>query len=201
MGGYRIYHLVSLLRKEGHTVIISEANLVDGGLSPPPSRVFPGVKCYMVTVTVDKKKEYHGFGPTPSIATYSGVLDAYKNFHSLSEKELTSLFSETSDDSEDGETEGDRGDMNESLIPLANKATDYSDVVAVLYEVAKCKGVRVDYHFVHSSNYRSEVYSWPGQRILYTTMYIVNMHVSIYDAHPVVLKHSVPLPSFLPSCT
>ena len=46
---------------------ISKASIVDGGLTPPPSRFFPGTKCYMVTVTVDGC-DHLGFGPTPIIA-------------------------------------------------------------------------------------------------------------------------------------
>lgn len=58
-------------------VTVSKAELVDGGLSPPPSKIYPGTKCYMVIVAVDGK-EYCGFGPSPSIAQRAAILEAYR---------------------------------------------------------------------------------------------------------------------------
>lgn len=67
----------NLVKREHRTVTVSRAVLVDGGLSPPPSKIYPGTKCYIVTVAVDNK-EHSGFGPTPSIAQRAAVLEAYK---------------------------------------------------------------------------------------------------------------------------
>lgn len=53
-------------------VSISEAVVVDGGLTPPPSTFYPGRKCYMVTVTFGKV-EHFGFGPSPSIARAAAI--------------------------------------------------------------------------------------------------------------------------------
>lgn len=56
---------------------VSRAVLVDGGLTPPPSRLYPGTKCYMVTVAMDGR-EHFGFGPTPSIARTAAIREATK---------------------------------------------------------------------------------------------------------------------------
>lgn len=53
-------------------VSISKAVLVDGGVSPPPSKLYPGRKCYMVTVSYGGA-EHLGFGPTPSIARAAAI--------------------------------------------------------------------------------------------------------------------------------
>ena len=42
-------------------------NVVNGSLTPPPSRIYPNTTCYMVTLRIGKK-EFHGFGPTNFIA-------------------------------------------------------------------------------------------------------------------------------------
>ena len=54
---------------------ISKAVLVDGGLTPPPSRLYPGTKCYMVCVAYGGR-EYLGFGPTPFIARKAAIREA-----------------------------------------------------------------------------------------------------------------------------
>ena len=88
----------SLVRSGGLSAEISEAEVVNGGLSPPPSQVYPGRKCYMVTVQVkgggvgdgvgdgvgggrDMEKRA-GFGPSPGIARRAAILEACKAFRS-----------------------------------------------------------------------------------------------------------------------
>ena len=56
----------------GRRVTISKAVVVDGGLAPPPSKAYPGRKCYMVTVTC-MGVEHLGFGPSPSIARKAAI--------------------------------------------------------------------------------------------------------------------------------
>lgn len=80
---------------------VSRAVLVDGSLSPPPSRIFPGTKCFIVTVTVDNK-EHCGFGPTPSIAQRAAVLEAYKFLQDGGSLDVPLTWEEGSD-SENGD--------------------------------------------------------------------------------------------------
>ena len=74
------------LERIGLEAHISKAVVVEGGLTPPPSRSFPGTKCYMVTVIVDGC-DHFGFGPTPSIARCAAIQDACKSL-CLAEKKL-----------------------------------------------------------------------------------------------------------------
>ena len=74
-------------------VSISEAVLVDGGLTPPPSRIYPGRKCYMVTVDFGGV-EHCGFGPSPSIARAVAIRQACRAHSSAREPSNTSPSSE-----------------------------------------------------------------------------------------------------------
>lgn len=69
-----------LVKSEGLVARTSKAVMVEGGLTPPPSKIYPGTKCYMVTVSVDDS-DYHGFGPTPSIAKYAALQYACEGLH------------------------------------------------------------------------------------------------------------------------
>lgn len=71
----------SLVYQRHLRVNVSRAVLVDGGLSPPPSKIYPGTKCYMVTVTVDGRNDI-GFGPSRSIAQLSAIREAYSYLRS-----------------------------------------------------------------------------------------------------------------------
>ena len=51
--------------------------VVNGGLTPPPSRIYPNTTCYMVTLRIGKK-EFHGFGPTNFIARTAAEYVAHK---------------------------------------------------------------------------------------------------------------------------
>lgn len=66
--------------KVGLEAHISKAVIVEGGLTPPPSKIYPGTKCYMVTVTVDGSY-HHGFGPTPIIAKNAALQFACEGLH------------------------------------------------------------------------------------------------------------------------
>lgn len=76
-----------LVHQRDRNVTVSKAVLVDGGLSPPPSKIYPGTKCYMVTVTVDGKRRI-GFGPSPSIAQHSAILEACRYLKSCEMEHL-----------------------------------------------------------------------------------------------------------------
>ena len=52
-------------------------NVVNGSLTPPPSRIYPNTTCYMVTLRIGKK-EFHGFGPTNFIARTAAEYVAHK---------------------------------------------------------------------------------------------------------------------------
>ena len=51
--------------------------LVSGGLSPPPSKVYPGRVCFMLSLAVGAKV-FTGFGPTTRIAKHFAEVEAYK---------------------------------------------------------------------------------------------------------------------------
>ena len=53
------------------------AAIINGSITPPPSRMYPGTKCYMVTVYIGEDR-FHGFGPTPFIARTAAEYEAYK---------------------------------------------------------------------------------------------------------------------------
>ena len=68
--------LNAVAEQKGCTLEYTVPALVSGGICPPPSRVYPGTVCYMITVKVDRT-EYHGFGPTPIIARHYAEVEAY----------------------------------------------------------------------------------------------------------------------------
>lgn len=51
--------------------------IVNGGLTPPPSRIYPNTTCYMVTLRIGLK-EFCGFGPTNFIARTAAEYVAHK---------------------------------------------------------------------------------------------------------------------------
>ena len=62
----------------------SEAKVVNGSINPPPSRFYPGKRCYMVTASVNEMK-FHGFGPSEAIAKSSASYEAYKKLFDSNE--------------------------------------------------------------------------------------------------------------------
>ena len=69
--------LRSLTARHGCSLEYSLPELVSGGLTPPPSRVYPSTVCYMVTVQVGSNS-YLGFGPTALIARHAAEFEAYR---------------------------------------------------------------------------------------------------------------------------
>lgn len=61
----------------------SQPEVVNGSINPPPSRFYPGKRCYMVTVCVNERA-FHGFGPSPWIAKSSATYEAYKTLFDAS---------------------------------------------------------------------------------------------------------------------
>lgn len=94
----------SWLRSHGLRGKVSKAVLVDGSLSPPPSKVYPGRKCYMVTATVEGRGKFAGFGPTPGIARNSAIFQACRAFHPTLSEDMQPLAREASSDSETDDT-------------------------------------------------------------------------------------------------
>ena len=104
----------SLVKRESRAVAVSRAVVVDGGLSPPPSKIYPGTKCYMVTVRVDGE-EHLGFGPSPSIAQRAAILEAYKCLHSCKNGEVVKLSEAFAGDVSGSEEGGEV--MSEAVSP------------------------------------------------------------------------------------
>ena len=73
--------LRSLLNQRKYQWYYSPPQLVNGGLAPPPSRFYPGTKCYMIILTINRV-EYYGFGPTPNIAKHFATFEAYNSLPS-----------------------------------------------------------------------------------------------------------------------
>lgn len=68
---------LALVKRKGYSCEVSEPQLVNGSATPPPSKRYPGLVCYMVTITVDKI-QYHGYGPTAALARQFAAFEAYK---------------------------------------------------------------------------------------------------------------------------
>ncbi len=156
---------LSSVRREGLTVHVSKAAVVGGGLSPPPSQVYPGTKCFMVTVTIENN-EHHGFGPTKDIARKAAIVEAYKSLGPLIlEGKLKNLsmqdetFSDESNCCEDIEHP-----RRPNLVSTKNNIQVYPpkpskefslpyvygsvDVISVLFKMAEQKGVKINFQFL-----------------------------------------------------
>lgn len=147
----------SRVRREGHNVTIGRSVLVDGGLSPPPSKIYPGTKCYMVVVAVDRK-EYCGFGPAPSIAQRAAILEAYKSMCSCKNGAELGHQEPLLLEEEDGDEES-LPLMSEARTPLGevpssrslvHQCEDENGMLNVLLNIAQRKGVdiRLDFLFL-----------------------------------------------------
>ncbi len=83
--------LYAAARHRGLSLDYSRPELVNGGNCPPPSRIYPGQMCYMITIVVTggpAKEEYHGFGPAPGIARRAAESKAYKALTSRSSEDV-----------------------------------------------------------------------------------------------------------------
>ena len=94
--------VLGLVRRKGYICDISDPQLVNGSTTPPPNKHYPGLVCYMVTVTVNGV-EYHGYGPSVGLARQFAAFEAYKALNDLLRQEAVTLSQ--SDGSEDAETE------------------------------------------------------------------------------------------------
>lgn len=69
--------LRSLSQQLGVDVDYSQPEIVSGSICPPPSRIYPGTVCYMVSVRVDGQT-FLGFGPKPLVARQFAEYEAYR---------------------------------------------------------------------------------------------------------------------------
>ena len=76
--------LRSTAKQLGYQVHISPPQVVSGSINPPPSRKYPGLRCYMVLVRAGHR-EFRGFGPTPAAARKFAESQAFLGL--LSEQE------------------------------------------------------------------------------------------------------------------
>ncbi len=136
----------SFVANDGLSVSISEPELVEGGLSPPPSKVYPGRKCYMVIVKVKGRGDYGGFGPTPGIAKRSAIMEACKSFPCNAINTDACFADKVS--SSDSETEDSflrvtkDSSSHSSLAPIQSPPND-EYVLNMVHDLAKRKGVEV----------------------------------------------------------
>ena len=79
---------LALVKRKGYSCDISDPQLVNASATPPPSRRYPGLVCYTVTITVNKV-EYHGYGPTAGLARQFAAFEAYKSLAPLLKKDVT----------------------------------------------------------------------------------------------------------------
>ena len=151
----------SLVRASGiseSAVKISKAVVVDGGLSPPPSKVYPGRKCYYVNLQVGGKA-VAGFGPTPGVARRVALIQACNTF----------IGKDYDSDSEDGGLEV----VNDAcLVPVHNHDPRNDDVFGTMHEVARRKGVKIQTEIINTAG--SEVRS--GGVVLACTHYPFKRH-------------------------
>lgn len=142
---------------------VSRAVLVDGGLTPPPSKLYPGTKCYMVTVATVEGNKHCGFGPSPSIAKRSAIIEACNCLAPLPSNRSTvraqpSIAS--SSDSEEEESlrvsQPNEDEVKEKLASggvsndptnaaLQSGASDH--LIDTLFKVANRKGVKINFTF------------------------------------------------------
>lgn len=85
---------LALMGRTGYSYEISEPRFINGSATPPPSRRYPGLTCYMVTITV-KGVEYHGFGPNKGLARQYAAYEACKALRLLAMKKSTGSMSTT----------------------------------------------------------------------------------------------------------
>ena len=78
---------LALVKRKGYSCEISEPQLVSGSTTPPPSRRYPGLVCYMVTIAVNEV-EYHGYGPTAGLARQFAAFEAYKDLAPVLRKDV-----------------------------------------------------------------------------------------------------------------
>lgn len=69
-------------KKKGYTITYSRPQLVNGGLSPPPAKHYPGVVCYMAVITLNNT-DFYGFGPSPSLATHYAEFETFNSLTPL----------------------------------------------------------------------------------------------------------------------
>ncbi len=91
---------LALVKRKGYSCDISGPQLVNGSATPPPSRRYPGLVCYMVTITVNKV-EYHGYGPTAALARQAAAFEAYKVLAPVLRKDVPSSEQGSGEQDED----------------------------------------------------------------------------------------------------
>lgn len=79
---------LALIKRNGYRYEFSEPQLVNGSATPPPTKHYPGLVCYLVTFTVNGV-EYHGYGPTVGQARRFAAFEAYKALRPLSNRKVT----------------------------------------------------------------------------------------------------------------
>lgn len=98
-------------RRKGVTVTYSQPEVVSGGSCPPPSTIYPGRSCYMVTLALSSsgssRAEYHGFGPTPGVARRSAEMQAFRALNSCTRPAEGADDWKSSDDDSGSELELD----------------------------------------------------------------------------------------------
>ena len=90
---------LALVRRRGYSCEISDPELVSGSATPPPSRRYPGLVCYLVTVTVNGV-EFHGYGPSVGLARQYAVFEAYK---ALSNRPTNEVINTREDDAHEND--------------------------------------------------------------------------------------------------
>lgn len=68
--------LTALSQRMGVDVNYSQPEIVSGSVCPPPSHIYPGTVCYMVSISIDGQI-FRGFGPKPMVARQYAEYEAY----------------------------------------------------------------------------------------------------------------------------
>ena len=117
---------LALVKRKGYSCEISGPELVNGSATPPPSRRYPGLVCYMVTIIVNKV-EYHGYGPTAALARQFAAFEAYKVLAPILKKDVprSAQDSEVQDNSDDSASMSTTGDVSSVCSePIINGCTN-----------------------------------------------------------------------------
>ncbi len=118
--------LSAAARRKGVYLLYSQPEVVNGGSCPPPSRIYPGQSCYMITLTIGaeqshgngKAVECHGFGPSPAIARCAAESKAYKVLTSSSCDEQQGFVGRADSESVSSPSTVIKGDKSEEIAAL-----------------------------------------------------------------------------------
>ena len=173
------------MKRSGYSVEYSKPQLVNGSLSPPPSRCYPGTVCYMVIVTVNNL-DFFGFGPSPSLARRFAEFEAYNSLHPLPVKVVEEVRSSVAVKGTDVESDSD--DMER--LSRCSSECEFDEGILKTDRLHVYNGVNEHHSNVDEPEQTSDTYT--GSR-LNTDLEMSNVDQSLKQSHaPVQLTKQEP---------